>query len=281
MLSVTNSLTRMDKIGNEFDPDGLAGKSRLRHLCLREQVWAKAEYMQRLLPRLEDPQQLTHLDLGRTEARDLRGEINSVAYGALTASSSLQHLNIEAMVLPAGVWQHVFPAGRQLPQVQSLVFAGVQQLFHGQRFSLDAARLVSCCSELQILDMSECSAELLVALPGLCWLHTLHFNYPTLHAFTAAEVVGVFSQLPGLRELLVTCLYDRQEDLLLPLTQLTQLTKLTYDGPVKFSDTNSVNGVDFGPVFSRVHLCYEVSATETYYVQHKQVALTMTRYHDG
>jgi hypothetical protein len=40
------------------------------------------------------------------------------AYAAMTASSRLQHLNISECALPAGAWQHMFPAGRQLPQLQ-------------------------------------------------------------------------------------------------------------------------------------------------------------------
>jgi hypothetical protein len=144
MLSATRHLTRLDVVGNRFDPDGLAGKSRLQRLCLREQSkqsmrHAEKEYMPRLLSEVEGLQQLTHLDLGLTEVVpvvtcgadlaayisltasstlqhiNIEAGVSPTAYNGLTASSKLQHLNIEGMVLPAGVWQHVFPAGRQLP----------------------------------------------------------------------------------------------------------------------------------------------------------------------
>jgi hypothetical protein len=44
----------------------------------------------------------------------------SVEYAGLTASSQLQDLSLTNCQLPPGIWQHVFPAGRQLPQLQSL-----------------------------------------------------------------------------------------------------------------------------------------------------------------
>jgi hypothetical protein len=43
------------------------------------------------------------------------------AYSSLTASSNLQSLTIEGANMPDGVWQHVFGAARQLPQLKSLV----------------------------------------------------------------------------------------------------------------------------------------------------------------
>ena len=44
----------------------------------------------------------------------------SAAYARLTASSQLQELSLANCQLPPGIWQHVFPAGRQLTQLQSL-----------------------------------------------------------------------------------------------------------------------------------------------------------------
>jgi hypothetical protein len=132
----------------------------------------------------------------------------------------------------------------------------VQQPYaiRGQR-ALDATRLVSCCAGLQSLDMSasQCSTDLLPALPGLNRLHTLHYHH-ILYKFTPAEVLEVFRQLPGLRELSVTCACARREDLLQPLTRLTRLTRLMYKGPVAF-----------GPDVShmQVILCHEVSAVKT------------------
>jgi hypothetical protein len=47
----------------------------------------------------------------------------AAAYAALTASSKLQQLDISSCVLPAGVWQYVFPVGRQLPHLQKFDMA--------------------------------------------------------------------------------------------------------------------------------------------------------------
>ena len=44
----------------------------------------------------------------------------SAAYAGLTASSQLQELSLANCQLPPGIWQHVFPVGRQLTQLQSL-----------------------------------------------------------------------------------------------------------------------------------------------------------------
>jgi hypothetical protein len=133
---------------------------------------------------------------------------NPAAYSALTASSVLRHLNISAWTLPvAGVWQHVFPAGRQLPHLQSLVFAAVKQPAGSPATALDSTRLVSCCPGLQSLDMrvAQCSSELLAALPGLSVLHTLQFFVCPTSDFSTAEIVGLISQLTGLRELIISC----------------------------------------------------------------------------
>jgi hypothetical protein len=71
-------------------------------------------------------QQLTHLDLKtclRAVSAPYRAETGRppvAAYAALTASSKLQYLDISGACLPPGVWQHLFPADRQLPSLQFL-----------------------------------------------------------------------------------------------------------------------------------------------------------------
>jgi hypothetical protein len=65
------------------------------------------------------------------------------------------------------------------------------------------------------------STNLLVAMQGLRGLHTWYLNADCLH-----EVC----QLTGLRELDVVASVDAQDEWLLQLTQLKQLTALTYIG---------------------------------------------------
>jgi hypothetical protein len=95
-----------------LDPDALAGKTLLQHLEWVDAHTASAAGVAQLLSHLQSLQQLTYLDLSGS----MRGEEASppaAAYAALTASSKLQHLDVSRNSLPTGVWQHVFPAGRQ------------------------------------------------------------------------------------------------------------------------------------------------------------------------
>jgi hypothetical protein len=105
---------------------------------------------------------------------------------ALTASSKLQHLDISKSSLLVGVWQHVFPAGRQLLELTSFNISCVHHLTAAppRRFAAAANRfaaapagtcLAKCCPNLRSLDMRwlQCSAELLAPLQGLSGLHKL------------------------------------------------------------------------------------------------------------
>jgi hypothetical protein len=227
MLSGAHILTRLEVVQNTVDPECLAGRSRLRHLRLRSQSkLGDASFTLQLLSRLEDLQ-LTHLDVGfdypSSSLLSMIGlsEDTRRAFSALTASSTLEYLNIEGWELPEGVSPHVFPADRRLPQLQYLDFGNVRQRLGSQDTALDTTRLVSCCPELRSLDMRQRNfgSELLTALPGLKRLHTLQLYCP-VDGFTTAESLDLLSQLAALRELRV----ESREDLLFQLTQLMQLT---------------------------------------------------------
>jgi hypothetical protein len=103
----------------------------------------------------------------------------SAAYSALTASSQLQHLSISECTLPTGVWQHVFPAGRHLPHLQSLNISYVKQATdYGYAAAPEGSRLVSCCPGLQSLDMGllQYNAEGLLQLIQLLHITKLTFT---------------------------------------------------------------------------------------------------------
>lgn len=75
--------------------------------------------------------QLQQLHVSQPEETDLTGaELDreaerawpspSAEYAGLAASSQLQDLSLTNCHLPPGIWQHVFPAGRQLKKLQKL-----------------------------------------------------------------------------------------------------------------------------------------------------------------
>lgn len=96
-----------------------------------------------LLSHLQHMQHLTHLSLEHNlwvlpndlsdeeEEQQQEEEVWSVcpppeAYAALTASSTLRHLDITMCRMPAGAWQHILPTGRQLQHLTELNISPVQ-----------------------------------------------------------------------------------------------------------------------------------------------------------
>jgi hypothetical protein len=228
MLSGMQYLTRLQLsggfIGMELAPGALASKTQLQHLCLHGcEVLGGAAGEAQLLSHLQPMQQLTHLDL--FDSLDEVEESNppASAYAALTASSKLQNLDISQCTLPAGVWQHVFPAGRQLPNLQSLNLNGVKQPSGEYATAPEGSRLVSCCPGLQYLDMWSLRSPELAIVQGLSALTTLRCNLGD----ATVQVVQAVCQLTRLRELDVQeCDPMKEQGLLLQATQLNKLTRL-------------------------------------------------------
>jgi hypothetical protein len=221
-----------DNYGVDLEPDALAGKTRMQHLDFGTcKLRGGAAGAAQLLSHLQSMQQLTHLSVCEDVVLS-GGNPPASAYAALTASSKLQYLDIWYQTLPAGVWQHVFPAGRQLPNLQTLKFSCWTFFlfsFWGNYKELNPApegsRLVSCCPGLQSLHLGslQCSAELLAPLQGLSRLQTLECYLRD----ATVEVVQAVCQLTGLRELTVTgSVCEEQGGSLMHLAQLKQLTKL-------------------------------------------------------
>jgi hypothetical protein len=201
----------------------LADKSQLQHLELVDCSIADGSAgVAELLFQLQFLQQLTCLDLRWT----LFGcdTAPAAAYSALTASSKLQHLDISCCSLPPGVWQQLFPAGRQLPHLRALTVNGAGYS-SGAAVVMDGSQLVSCCAGLQSLKMEVVhhSAELLAPLTGLCSLSKLYFR----PAGSSSEGLQLVCQLTGLRWLDL-CYPSAAQGLLLQLAQLNQLTHLDY-----------------------------------------------------
>jgi hypothetical protein len=240
MVSASQHLTRLELTGQVVLAHGvLATLTQLQHLrvtlfnradrTLRDQQGLHQRTWQQLqgqLSQLQALQQLTHLAVRCDSRRE--GNPPAAAFSALTASSKLQHLDISKCRLPSDAWQHVFPTGRQLPELQYLDISDVQTLPRGPAAAPEATRLVSCCPGLQCLDMRnlQYSAEFLAPLQGLSGLHTLRLG-SRIQEEGGPPPVEAVAQLTGLRELTLSS--PRSGGGLLQLTQLQQLTLLEFE----------------------------------------------------
>ena len=253
MLPGASRLTCLVLSNLEFDRAALSGKTQLQHLHLErcdlpDSVSYGAVGAYQMLSQLSHLQQLTYLSLkgslnggwrseGDSNQRKLFADPPAAAFSVLTACSRLHHLDLANCALLEGAWQHLFPAGRHLLHLQSL---GLYSTGHSVRqgsAAPDTSLLPSCCPGLQCLDMMSVrySPELLAPLQGLSGLHTLRLDVSRAE-LPAAEGLHAVSQLTGLKELDLHAssmsLHDA-EGLLLQLTQMQRLTKLTYYGPTE------------------------------------------------
>ena len=175
MLSGMQHLTRLELTGRaQLELDALAAHTQLQHLHLANGLLgAGAAGVAQLLSGLQQLQQLTHLSLVCVILPE--DAPPAAAYSALTASSKLQHLEVSKCQLPEGVWQHVFPAGRQLPHLQSLAISDVSLPSGDQASAPEGSRLVTCCPGLRCLDIRQLqySTDLLAPLQQLTGLGTL------------------------------------------------------------------------------------------------------------
>jgi hypothetical protein len=200
MLSGMRFLTHLDLSRQvQLEPSALAGKTRLQHLYL-DLDCEDAEDVAQLLSNLQHMQQLTHLYM---QQGMFVGTVMGEAYSALTASSKLRYLDLSGFGLPAGAWQHVFPAGRQLPHLWSLNMWVVHSAPVGRRpvQALEGSCLVRCCPGLKSLRMGSVrhTAALLGPLSGLSRLQRLQLD----DSDCTKEGLGALCQLTGLKSLTV------------------------------------------------------------------------------
>jgi hypothetical protein len=148
---------------------------------------------------LQHAQQLTVLCLAYTLRAVEESNPPAAAYSALTASSKLVVLVLTRSRLPAGAWQHVFSAGKQLPHLREFKISWCRQYGQDDAPAPDGSRLVSCCPGLQELFMQGLpyAAEWLTALQGLSGLHTLFID----SCEAPQEGVRRVGQLTGLSNL--------------------------------------------------------------------------------
>jgi hypothetical protein len=234
MLSGAHFLTQLELAGcSEVEPAVLEGKTKLQHLQIRHcrlgaapDGAGQAPKAAQLLSHLQQLQQVTHLDL--TGTLNVKEDTPpATACSVLTASSRLQHLNISMCRLPTAAWHHILPAGRQLPQLRELKLQHLMQPSGYIASAPEGSCLVSCCPKLQSLEMQNMlySAELPASLQALSGLHTM--------LLTGCESVGgrfeAVRHLTWLRKLGLGCMLGVKAQQLLQMTQLKQLTTMSFD----------------------------------------------------
>jgi hypothetical protein len=265
MLSDMQHLTRFDLSDPPYEcvvePGVLAGKTRLQHLSLQGLHWG-ADAVSELLSRLQHLQDLTHLDLEDSmEVFERDTGPPAAAFSALTASSKLQYLSISSCRLPEGIWPHMFPSGRLLPHLQTLVINDVEPPSGDWGTPPDGSLLVSCCPGLRDLHMEQLNytAELLAPLQGLSELHSLWLAHGDDEGERTWEGLWeAVGQVTGLRQLSLDFPYA--EGLLLQLTQLKQLTALAccclMDGARRAKEVNLKSVVSYWfALHFRQHVC--------------------------
>jgi hypothetical protein len=224
MLSGTHGLTRLELRECTIDPDILAGKTKLQHLSITHCNMVRAADSAQLLSHLQHMEQLTRLSLQCNSWLGEGASPPAAACAALTASSKLQKLAISKFGLPADAWRHIFPAGRQLPLLRSLDISDAVQPVGGRAPGLEGSRLVSCCPDLQSLDMIglHYTSGLLTSLQELTGLHKLKLNH---YGWIEGGLQPV-CQLEGLKKLHLDLTQTKEPGVLRQLTALKQLTYL-------------------------------------------------------
>jgi hypothetical protein len=211
-----------------FPPDVLTSMSQLQHLDLSNYVPVgchqvdDTDAVSDFLYNLEQLTQLTHLRLQST--LPFTAAAAPAAYAALTASNKLQVLHLPGCNMSPGAWQHMLPAGKQLPKLQEL------HLNPGpSRGVFDMASLVSCCPNLQLLDLPHLDGSPWMVLAPLHNLTSLQRLAVPGGSMNDAGV-KVLVQLTGLQELNMECSSGNgiTADGMLPLTALKQLHSLRF-----------------------------------------------------
>jgi hypothetical protein len=147
-------------------------------------------------------------------------------HSALTASSNLQTLRVNNCDMQGAVWAHMFPAGRQLPQLRLIRAESYRRQGTSPFGAADITRLVSCCPAVEELHLEPGADASLAPLQSLTALTSLHIRsvspaaiWSDLAALTQLQSLDVRTALAAAGAGLSTELQH-----LVPLTALTGLT---------------------------------------------------------
>jgi len=226
-LTALTGLQVLQLYGAYIDPAMLTGGSQLLQLQLHcgKRKWDAAATAA-LLAGLATQQQLTRLTVSH---HHWWSTPSAAAYSALTASSSLQKLELVNCEVPIDAWQQMFQPTRPLPHLQSLVAPltvmppEAEGRIVRELSRADLRAMVSCCPALETLVLES------------------HFNISTatplqqLTALTCLDAVMSFkdnaasiARLTGLHRLDIHSKYDHCQVTTKGLLQLTALQQLTY-----------------------------------------------------
>ena len=228
-------LTQLSVSSCSFELGGLAGNTQLQQLILDYCSLlgpAAGGAVEQLMYHLQPLQQLTLLSTVGSLTTTRQGLFvvqedagnPAAAYAALSASSKLRLLDIGMCILPAGVWQYMFPTGRQLPHLTCIHMCRVMEPSGSYAPAPEGSRLVSCCPGLAWLDMQMLSyGTELISVRELTGLTTLSLAaWPHLIADCLRDV----AQLTRLRELHLNC----DSNAVQGVVQLSQLKRLVHHG---------------------------------------------------
>lgn len=214
----------------------LLGLPRLKSLSLNRGSTVKSSDVLDLLKQQQQQQQLTKLvfgvDVSWRDISENDDEQGIIAWHCrlasyLTASSSLQHLDLSSVCLPSDVWQHLFPEGRArlMPQLR---FLGMPDLWQGRsKYQLSVPQvhaMIRCCPSLHALEGYSRQLPLQPALSSLPHLTSLYATAP--EDASAAQVVTALTALQRLCINHMRWSIDHASAVLLPLQQCSQLTRL-------------------------------------------------------
>lgn len=194
---------------------------------------------------LAQQQQLTqlcyngHTSNAQDAAQATAGQCQLAA--SLTASSTLQHLDLFLLRMPHQSWQHMFPEGRTLPQLRHLVLPEMLNAEGGGGYTLNAAdvhALARCCPSLQQLECHINRVRQLPLQPALSSLSHLTGLFAAVPEDDAA--VQVITKLTALQRLHLQFPQHTPQSsaVFVPLQQCTALTRLRID-----SDTPTDNAI--------------------------------------
>jgi len=238
-------LTALRKVGLVFadlDPSILQDCTQLQDLELNHLAIisaGRAAALHSLLGRL---QQLHSLKLFELE---YDWPVAAAPNSSLTASSALQQLHLTLDNMPAGVWPHVFPLGRQLPALHEFImfWSGWDEPDPPPPAALatdDISCLASCCPELRSINTPLQPDTQVSALAKASGLTSLSVS--GLHE-KGFESLRALSGLVSLQELYVDLGGPISPQDLLCLTALTGLTRLWIDPNTapEFEDADDVD----------------------------------------
>lgn len=259
-LALFNPCSRFSGMPEQgFEPGALAHLRRLRHLALTS--WLAPHTPDGTAALLNELNQMQHLMLLSLSAGfseyPLPPAPSAAAYAALTASSTLQELRVKEWLLPAGAWQAVFAAGRELPVTslrvdqsgiererreqkrvqQQRQQQAAEQGQHGDddeapedppHHLMDSAAMssmVSCCPALQTLSLQKATQQPnTTTLAPLLQLSAL--TGLSVDAIDDATVTDVLAHMTRLRSLDIdsdSTMTPASTPLLIQLRQLTSL----------------------------------------------------------